>query len=427
MIFLIHSETTAGNIAKNLGEAEYSYYFVLKEFRPLLEEMGLVVAVGDPATEVDRVWRNAARHGEGCMFITFSPPHRSYSPGECPFIPVFAWEFDTLPDESWDDDPRNDWRNVLRDAGRAITHSGFAVATVKAAMGADYPVISLPAPVWDRFAGLYGANEAVIPPTRIGVRGRVFDTREIDLMDYAPATLRQNMPVTLPESAGTRDTPHDLLVEGIVYTSIFSPRDGRKNWLDLICGFCSALQDAADATLVLKLTQRDCTEAIFWMLETLAKSRTFKCRVVMIDGFLSDDSYMELAAASSYTVNTSRGEGQCLPLMEYMSAGKPAIAPRHTAMADYINPGNAFILGSDVEPTIWPHDPREAIRTMRHRIDFETVLAAYRQSYEAAKHDPARYRRMSASAHHDLSAHCSRATIKAKLQKFLLPQPVPAQ
>ena len=63
MIFIVHSETAAGTIAQNLGASEYSYYFVLKEFRPVLEELGLVVAVGDPAHEVDRIWRGAARRG----------------------------------------------------------------------------------------------------------------------------------------------------------------------------------------------------------------------------------------------------------------------------------------------------------------------------------------------------------------------------
>ena len=37
MLILVHSPTNAHTLAHNLGRAEYSYYFVLKEFRPLLE------------------------------------------------------------------------------------------------------------------------------------------------------------------------------------------------------------------------------------------------------------------------------------------------------------------------------------------------------------------------------------------------------
>ncbi len=427
MMFLIHSETESGNIIKNLGASEYSYYFVLKAFRPLLEEMGLVVAVSDPAQEADRIWDNAARHGQACMFLTFSPPHRSFIPVRCPAIPVFAWEFDTLPAESWDTDPRHDWRSVLHQAGRAIPHSNFAVETTKAAMGQDFPVVSLPAPVWDGYAGLYDANaSAVTPSASITVRGRVFDTRTFDLTPHTPTGCRLTGLPPLPPEAGTRETSHTLVLEGVIYSSVFCPNDGRKNWFDMICGFCLALRDREDATLVLKLTHHDCEPAILAMLGDLAKLPPFRCRVVLIDGYLPDDSYIQLTALSSYTVNTSHGEGQCLPLMEYMSAGKPAIAPAHTAMADYITPANAFILTSNREPTAWPHDPRQAMRTRRHRINFETLLAAYRESYDVAKHQPARYAQMSAAAHYGLKDHCARKKIREGLHEFLFPQRVDA-
>jgi len=42
---------------------------VLKEFRTLLEEMGILVALSDPAQEADRIWDNATRHGEDCIFF----------------------------------------------------------------------------------------------------------------------------------------------------------------------------------------------------------------------------------------------------------------------------------------------------------------------------------------------------------------------
>lgn len=423
MIFLIHSETESANILENLGAAEYSYYFVLKEFRPLLEEMGMVVALsGDPRQEADRIWGNANRRGEDCVFLTFSPPHRSFVPARCPTIPVFAWEFDTLPTEQWDDDPRHDWRVVLRQTGRAITHSNFAVDVTKATMGQDYPIISLPAPVSDGYAGLYdAAASAVAEPVTIMVRGRVFDTRKLDLTPHGAAARRLTGRPALPENSGTRNTLQELVLDGVIYSSVFCPIDGRKNWFDMLCGFCLALRDKSDATLLFKLTHRDCDDAVLAMLEDLAKLQPFRCRVVLIDGYLPDDAYRDLAALSSYTVNTSHGEGQCLPLMEYMSAGKPAIAPAHTGMADYITPANAFVLGATREPGTWPHDPRRAFRTRQYRINFETLLAAYQESYDVAKRQPARYRQMAAAAHFGLKAHCSRSNIRAGLQQFLRP------
>ena len=39
MLIIIYSETNQSNILENLGKPEYSYYFVLKEFRPVLERL----------------------------------------------------------------------------------------------------------------------------------------------------------------------------------------------------------------------------------------------------------------------------------------------------------------------------------------------------------------------------------------------------
>jgi glycosyltransferase involved in cell wall biosynthesis len=424
MIFLIYSETEAGTIDRNLGASEYSYYFVLKEYRPVLEQIGLVVAINDPEHEADRIFRNAKAHGEDCVFLSFAPPHKTFVPNECPTFPVFAWEFDTLPTETWDSDPRHDWRTVLRQTGRAITHSAFAVATVKAALGANYPVISLPAPVWDHFAPLYDPQKPKLRDInatwRVEVRGRVFDTRALAPILQTQEARKHPGPVWLLAQAGNRETFHDLLLDGVVYTAVFCPMDGRKNWFDMISAFCWALRDEPNATLVLKLTHRDCNLAITEILKTLAKLMPFQCRVVMIDGYLPDQDYIDLCAVSTYTVNASHGEGQCLPLMEYMSAGKPAIAPAHSAMADYLDETNGFLVSSHTEPTIWPHDPRLAFRTRRHRIDFNSLVAAYRESFDVASQNPARYAAMAQAAHDRLQIHCSRTRLRAGIESFVM-------
>ena len=88
----------------------------------------------------------------------------------------------------------------------------------------------------------------------------------------------------------------------------------------------------------------------------------------MIHGFLSTESFHDLLRATAFTVNAAHAEGQCLPLMEYMAAGKPAIAPNHTAMADYITDDSAFPVSSSIELAAWPQDPRQVFRCVRYRI-----------------------------------------------------------
>ncbi len=420
MIFIIYSETDLGSLGGRLGAPEYSYWFVLREFRTVLERMGLVVFVRDPAREVDRLYRQFRERGEPCVFLCFEPPHKVPLGLACPTIPVFAWEFETLPDEDWAGDPRSDWRYVLNAVGRAITHSEHCVRVTRAAMGHDYPVACIPAPVWDGFArqARPGAGGPSRGRRHLRVRGQVVDSRKIDLAACAPGSrpypdhADPPSPQVTPPGAGPPEAgPVDVVLDGVVYCSVFNPSDMRKNWHDMIAGFVCALCERPDATLVLKLTHRDNAHSLRAMQDELSRHAPFRCRVVLIAGFLDDDSYDALVAGTTFVVNASHGEGQCLPLMEFMSAGKPAIAPRNTAMADYVDERCAFALRSSREPCAWPHDDRELYRTLRWRIDFGTLVAAYADSYRVAVAEPARYLAMSVAAQESLRRHCSRAVV----------------
>lgn len=68
MLIIIHSETNKSNIQQNLGRPEYSYYFVLKEFRPVLERIGQVIEVSNPDELVDRLYFDSQSRGEDCVF-----------------------------------------------------------------------------------------------------------------------------------------------------------------------------------------------------------------------------------------------------------------------------------------------------------------------------------------------------------------------
>jgi glycosyltransferase involved in cell wall biosynthesis len=427
MIILIYSETNSATIALNLGRSEYSYYFVLKEFRPVLERLGTVISIDNPEYEVDRVYHNAARHGERCIFVSFMPPHRTPIHFDCPTVCIFAWEFDTIPNEGWNGEPRNDWRVVFRKLGRAITHSTFTVNAVKAVMGQDYPIVSIPAPVWDRFDRIGHAYPAapICAGVELSVVGTLVDSRTIDLLPYAPQFEKPGQFAKLPPESGPGDPAH-VMLDGVVYCAVFNPYDDRKNWFDMVWAFGAALREATDATLVMKLTHEDRSTALHAILKDLYKIGPFKCRVVLIHGYLTDEDYAKLVGATTYTINTSRGEGQCLPVMEYMSAGRPAISPTHTSMVDYITEENAFLLESSLEAFHWPHDPRQAYRSCRHRLDYMTIVDAYTESYRVAKEDPERYARMSRQANLDLKRHCSQEVAEARLRAFIDAIPLPA-
>ena len=423
MIIVVHSKINAAKAENNFGEAEYSYHFVLKEFLPVLQQLGTVATVSDPWREVDAIFHEAVKRGEDCVFLSFSPPHQTPLDLACPTIPCFAWEFDTIPAETWYGEREQDWRFVLNKLGRAITHSSFAVRTVQSAMGKDFPIASIPSPVWDRFGAMrpQPRENPVIRTVHLNIAGRVLDTRTSDLSAYS--SRRRPVSLDAAQVDGGRPAEAKLAIDGVVYTTVFNPYDNRKNHLDMICAFCLAFRDVPDATLIIKLSHHDSREAIDVLMADLYKLTPFECRVVLIDGFLSDTDYMKLLAATTFALNTSHGEGQCLPLMEYMSYGMPAVAPCHTGMLDYLSAENAFLVHSTAEPAWWQHDPRAAIRTLRRRIDFESLVKAYRDSYQVAKEAPDRYAAMAAQARLALKQHCSSGTVLQRLREVLTTPP----
>jgi glycosyltransferase involved in cell wall biosynthesis len=208
-------------------------------------------------------------------------------------------------------------------------------------------------------------------------------------------------------------------LEGVVYTSMLNPTDGRKNWHDILTAFCWAFRDVEDATLVLKMVKGDphsYRRDLFLILSRLAP---FKCRVVTMDGFLEDDEYARLMAATSFYVNASNAEGLCMPLMEFMSVGRPVIAPCHTAMADYIDDSAAFILGTSLEHNVWPNDPRHLYTTMRGRLKWDSLAAAFEQSYRVAKEAPERYAEMGSNARNIMRSYCSDAAVRERLRGIM--------
>lgn len=493
MKILVYSETSAKNLKFRLGTSEYSYFFVLKEFLPVLETLGDVQVIEHPESEVDTIYFNCKNSGEACLFLSFSPPHRTLTSLHCPTIPVFAWEFDSIPHETWLGRAEEDWSWVIRLLGRAITHSDSTIAAARRVLEPCYPIINVPAPVWDGMAAVRELQPNTLPTTLAG-RGTLFDTAKLDLSRFLEAdaalwhaavhgTPRPNpiekdnkppppvleaeslpakpvaprmfskawwkickryagawyihaykgRPILAPEPAQIApwwaehaiepelfaSKAFNLELGGVVFTSVFNPYDGRKNWEDLLSAFCNAFADNEQASLVFKLTHKGCTSAIVQMLKYLARLPQFRCRVVLLHGYLEDDQYRRLVHATSFVVNASYGEGQCLPLMEYLSAGKPAIAPDHSGMSNYINESIAFIVASWPEATGWPQDPRFATRTCHRQISWASLRTAYLKAFSIKQKQPQIYARMAIQAIEHMRLHCSREVVRQRLEPFL--------
>lgn len=406
MIFIVYAESKQDSISSSLGLDDYSYYFVMQQFSLVLERIGPVIRVEDVYQDVDAIFHWAARFGERCIFFSFTPPHKTASDLRCPTIPVFAWEYDTIPYEAWGGNSKNNWAAELLNYGVAVVHSAHTSAAVRSATRSDFPAVSIPAPLWDEFNGYYEekAQPALENFVEIFVNGWVIDSR-----DYTAGLANEGRPASLTK----------VQLEGIVYTAVFNPDDARKNWHDFLDAFCWAFRNERNAVLILKLTHSDPSFCFGEVAGELPKLMPFDCRVVIVQGYLSSEDYSALIHASHFVVNSAFGEGQCLPLMEFMSAGKPSIAPDHTGMADYVNESNSFVVASSNEWFHWPHDPRLVLRTFRRRINWESLVLAFERSFEEVIQDPVAYRNRSIRAVRDLQSHCSRDVAINRIGKVI--------
>lgn len=568
MRIIVYTPVQAARLRAALGEAEYSYQFVLRFFRPVLERLGEVITVTDPDTEADPLYAQSLARGEPCVLLVFAPPHRAPVGLACPTVTVVAWEFDTIPQEAWGGEPRNDWAAVFRGHGRVIVLSHHTAAVVRAALGANGAVAAIPTPIYDRIAPHTPANRP-LPAGRRAVRvdGNLIDNRDyefteqairlrpgaadlqrppwdgrprelrftmdsedcggligfyapeawgtwsrieqpwlllpftvsgpvrlhlvgrgylanvgrpiritvgdasatitltdergeytVDLDVTAPASVVQfsglttevavdalevrtlgiglaTMSITRPPRRGhalrawarrRRPTPapparqrRTLELDGVVFTSVFNPYDGRKNWESLITAFCHSFRETPDATLVLKMTHHSLTSFYTTLQYQLHRVGPVACRVVAVHGYLPDEEYLRLMDVTTFYANASRGEGMCMPLMEYLSAGVPAISPDHTAMADYLTPANAFVVASSPVAAEWPHDERGKIRTRYSRVDWQSLADAFTGAYRVATTDPDRYLAMSRAARASMARFCADDIVRDRLAEFL--------
>ena len=208
-------------------------------------------------------------------------------------------------------------------------------------------------------------------------------------------------------------------LSGVVYTSILNPIDGRKNWHDLLTGFLLALGDREDATLVIKLICNDKSQVSRVLGYYMCRDIPHRCKLVVIPGYLSDEQMLQLAGASTYYLQTTKAEGNCLPLMNYLAAGRPGISPRHSAIADYFDDAIGFVVDSHPEPSAWPHDPRLRIRTSWGRIVWPSLVEQIRESYWTVKKDRAAYRAMGDRGRRNLFAWASPESIEPRLRSAL--------
>jgi glycosyltransferase involved in cell wall biosynthesis len=459
---LVTSMYTEGDLARRLGRDAYSYRYVWRAFAPLLDRWAPTEEVSGPAAHVAQAADRVRRQGRAPIHLSFLPLHlMNVLPGVCN-VGVPAWEFPEVPATDQSGDPRYNWAGVAAGLDAVITHTHYSRNAFLRA-GVRTPVHVVPVPVrpeyFDVPAWRPGQEKvldcpcyvfpqpAELPrpprrwvaadtghlPSRPGLRElckKAIGALPPRLGGAALRTARAARAAAWAARESLREVdvrrlypPRPRLhLSGIVYTTILNPRDPRKNWADLLTAFLLALGDCADAMLVVKLVVSAQTEADV-LREVFADYRRaglgHRCRVAFVTAYLSDEQLVRLAQASTYYLNASHAEGSCLPLQDFLAAGRPAVAPPNTGMADALDAGCGFLVDSHPEPARSPLDPDGPLSTRWHRIVWQSLHDQVRASYETARGDLRRYHSLAEAARARMAALASRAAVWPRLAAAL--------
>jgi glycosyltransferase involved in cell wall biosynthesis len=439
-----------------MGSADYSYAFVLKALAPVLERLGRWKLVPVPESSLVYAAAQVAAEGYRPVHLALHPLQNVYHTPAVPTVVFPFWEFPRVPDRDFGFDTRQNWPRMSRPADLLISACRFGADALRRS-GVRCPVEVVPVPLaeghfavpdWDRDHlwslecrhFVWGGHAPAPLPadvdapavSRRGLTARMAAGLRARYHRHvrpwlSPEGIRQvqrikRMLLRRPDPPPPLLPSQPLFLSGLVYTSIFNQSDRRKNVRDLLSAFLLAFRDRPDVTLVLKLA----TSAAREFLEVQELGYLYgemaiehACRVVVLTDFLSDSQMLELMRATTYYVNTSRAEGACLPLQQALAAGRPALAPGHTAMADYLDESVGFVLESHPEPTFWPHDPEHRYETTWHRLVWSDLRDKFLASAAMVEEDLLGYRALAAAARSRLRSYAGPDVVAEALRRAL--------
>ena len=457
------SSLSAGEVANRCGDDCYSYYFVQKAFLPLLKRWGRVEEVSQSPQRVHEAVAEARRAGEAALHLSFLPLQYLQLTEGAVNVAFPFWEYPDIPSYDVAGNPRNNWVRMADCLDLILTACQFTRDSFLRA-GVKTPVEVVPVPIADEYFEVpsweprqaialecpcYLLPQAVPMPRLSDVALRAAQRAGVKAREQFRMVYRRGVRPLLPAAVHRRLatkshsvigkepppvvlTPETIFpipfaqserveLSGTVYSTILNPFDIRKNWRGIIDAFLRALGDE-DATLVVKLavSQRMRQEALHNVLHFYRRLKIrHRARVVVIGSYLSDEQMIDLTRASTYYLNASHAEGACLPLQDALAAGRPGIAPAHTAMAEYIDEEVGFTVPSTSESIHWQWDPTERRTTTWQAIRRKDLVQQLRASYDLLRRNPGHYQTMAANARERMTNLASAPQVWQRLSAAL--------
>lgn len=212
--------------------------------------------------------------------------------------------------------------------------------------------------------------------------------------------------------------PQRVTLHGLVYTCVLRAEDQTRNWTEMLTAFCLTFRDQPDATLVIKFTHANLSSGRIALLTNLSRLSPFRCRVVVINGHLQEPEYAELIAASHYLVHPALSEASALTVQEFLSAGRLVLAPRHSALGDWLKEDYPLLLQCSRQPTHWAGDPDKRMCFFDHRLNWQSMCAVFQASFDLAMSRPREYQALSAAARADMQSRASMSLLQEQWREF---------
>ncbi len=364
----------SGDVLGLLGQRYYSYAIAEQGHAGALRRLNYRVTVLErPEAVTAAAWKSVLSTPQTrCVHLMFRnfrslrPVHWAYN------IAVLVWEFDTLL--GLDGSHTNPFRNQVRmlngcdEVWVASRHSQEVFRQ-------------------------YGVTNVHVVPCPVAERGGS------DRAERAAArrALLQRPSVTLRSGIGGGAEPakplgdQDVMIDrerSTVFVSVLNPLDRRKQLHQLLAAFAVFSRERPDAHLLLKFSVFTGNHSIDNVLSGLlggaygGRGLWSTGNITILTDALPDQELGALYGMADFYVSATRGEGQNLALQEAMLSGAPVLAPRHTAMADYIDEHNAIVLPH--RATLSPVGESPSYHAHGRMPWYETGMAELRAGFERA-------------------------------------------
>lgn len=418
-------------------------------FAPVFERLGSWERVLRPESRLVYLAAQAASTGHRPIHINLGLARQAYLTPALPTVLVCPWDYPDVPARNLGGNPKLNLARIARRANLVLTTSERSAAAFRAS-DVPVPARALPVPAHSAAFDLAGWSSenvwrgrcrhevlgeptaepepaaVIVPVPEARPAGRLARLRR-ELKSHYKRHVRPRLsprlqdwvshaklaawravhfrprrrPVPASAPAPSRLRPTRLRLSGTVYLSVVDVHDPAENLFDLLSAFAREFAERPDVALVLRLAGGADNEA-----EGLARLRAIhaslgmdhRCRMIVITDDLSDESMLESLSGAAYYVTARRSEGTGRWARLALAAGRPLIAPSHTALEPILDDRVGFVVASHPEPTHWPDDPERRLETSWHRLVWTSLRDALARSAEAVEDGSGLYDALSSAA-----------------------------